>query len=167
MENNREELYKELRETVKNWTTDQLTKKVQGMLKVTDEEYKNISFCILLIFWVETILKEVLKELVLKYQKSEKQYPEFIDAIFNETTFGSKITIVEFIINQSEKFKKTYKDFFSYCRALNGLRNQIFHTKLKDIKYNGLSISEIKTQRKMFIDLIESRMKMGINFNRA
>jgi len=162
MENDTEVLYKKLKEDIKKYDTDRLLEKIKGMLNISNKEYENISFCILLIFWLETVLKEVLKNLILKSQKIEEKYPEFIDIIFNETTFSSKITIIEFIINKNRNLKEKFKDFFAYCRTLNSLRNQIFHTKLNDINYKGLPISGVETQRKMFIDLIEARLKMGM-----
>lgn len=163
MEQKIEASYQEIYKKIENWGTDEMIKKVQEMSGINDKEYKDFSFCILLIFWTESTLKKVLEELLLNSQKPEKQYPELINLIFNETAFSSKIKITEFIINVNPKYKEEYKDFFSYCRELNQVRNQIFHTKLESIKYRGSLISDIKTQRRMLTDLIQARLKMGVN----
>jgi len=132
------------------------------MSKISKDKFFDLSFCILLIFWTESILKEVLKEVLIDAMRPEKKYPALINLILDETTFISKIKITEFIINANPKYKKGYKDFFSFCKALNDTRNQIFHVKLENITYKSLPISEISTQRKMLEDLIKSRLKMGI-----
>jgi hypothetical protein len=141
---------------------DGLLKEIQRISQISEEKFKDLSFCILLIFWVELTLKKLLTTLLLDAFKSEKRYSELINLIFNETTFISKIKITEFIINANPKYKESHKDFFSFCKALNETRNQIFHVKLENITYKNLPISDINTQKEMLKDLIRARLKMGI-----
>jgi len=157
-----EKLYKNFLAKINASDKKVLFEEIQKISGISEEKYKNFSFCILLIFWVESTLKKLLTTLLLNAFRPEKQYPELINLIFNETTFISKIKIIEFIINANPKYKETHKDFFSFCKALNETRNQIFHNKLDDATYKNLSISDIKTQRKMLKDLIEARLKMNI-----
>lgn len=161
MDINTEKQYKELYEEIKNWKTDDLINRVQKMLRINDEDFKIISFCILLIFWTELMLKNNLTDTILNSQEIKKRYPELINLIFDETTFRTKIKIMKFVINKGRR-KKEFKDFFSFCQALNNLRNKIFHVKLDKIQYKGLAISDINTQRKMLHDLIDARLKMKI-----
>ncbi len=162
MENGIEKLYQNFLKKIDTLDKDGLFKEVQRISGLQEEKYKDLSFCILLIFWTELALKKVLEQLLLDAFRPEKRYPELVNLIFNETTFISKIKITEFIINPNPKYKKDYKDFFSFCKALNETRNQVFHVKLENITYKGLPISEISTQRKMLEDLIKARLKMGI-----
>lgn len=150
-------IYRDILEKIDKSERDDLTKLVKSWSKVS----KDMVFCFYLIVCIESILKKVLEDLLLNSQKLEKKYPEFVESIFDETTFNSKINIMEKMFKKSKRYKD-FKSFFSYCREINNLRNKIFHNKVKDIRYQGLLISDITTKRKMLKDLIKARIKMNI-----
>lgn len=156
------ESYKNFSNRIDSLDKEGLLKEIHRISNIKEEKYADISFCILLIFWTETILKELLSTLLLDSFRPEKRYPELVNLIFDETTFCGKIKITKFIINASPRYKEGYKSFFSFCETLNQTRNQIFHSKLNSITYGKLSIYKIKTQRKMLRDLISARLKMNI-----
>jgi len=158
-----ENLYQKFLEKIKKLDKKSLLKEMLRISEIDKDKFSDLSFCILLIFWTELILKKVLNGLLLNAMKPEKRYPELINLILDETTFISKIKITEFIISGNPQYKRDYRDFFSFCKTLNEVRNQIFHAKLNNITYKGLSISKLSTQKAMLKDLIKARLKMGVN----
>jgi|YelNatPaOPRAMG01_1025707.scaffolds.fasta_scaffold31223_3 hypothetical protein len=164
MEKDIEKIYQDFLNKIEYSDKNGLMEETEKLLVISgldNEKQKDILFCIYWIFFMEISLKEILKELLLDALKLDMKHPQLINLIFEETTFISKIKITEFIINFNPQYKKDYAEFFSFCRALNDTRNQIFHVKLENIKYKDLPISDINTQRKIIRDFINARFKMG------
>ncbi len=131
------------------------------------EELDTFIFCFLLIAYLEKNIQKTLYEALLDSQKEELKYPELIDLLLKEKTFTEKIKIFKFIIERGKSWDDM-KDFIKFCDTINfGIRNNLFHFKLNELKYKDLDVSKVETQNEIINDLvaIEGKVKKHIEDN--
>jgi hypothetical protein len=157
---------KKLLELIDTLDTDSLIKYYkEKRLQLTEEEYKAIIVCTLLIFEIELMLKKIAVDGITKPLPLKFKNIKFYEFLFTDKlTFKDKIDVIEWVITKGKTQKTKWKEFLKYCRDINQLRNKLFHVKLDQLKYKGNSILELRTQRQMLKDFIfTSRKGRGID----
>ncbi len=154
-------------ETVLNDSTEELIRKLRLMTQVNgsidEKEANTFIFCFLLIGYLEKAIEKTLYEGFLDNLKPEARSPEIIDLIFKEQTFGQKIDVFEFMMKDSPHWEKD-KDLIKLCKTINyGIRNSLFHFKLRELKYKDLDVADVKTQNLIINDLIAAESKIKEN----
>ena len=145
------------------YTTQEIIENLKKMNLIngnfTQEEIDTFIFCFLLTGYLEKNIQKTLYEALLESQKSDVKYPALVDLLLKEDTFGQKIDIFKFVIKQSTSWEHL-KDFIKFCERINyGIRNNLFHFKLNELKYNDLDVSKVETQNEMMLDLLEAEVK--------
>ncbi len=144
------------------------TKKLIEDLKMVNERNNNFlkkeidtfTFCFLIIGYLEKNIQGTLYETILDSQKPELKYPELIDLLLKEKTFGQKIEIFEFATKKSKSWENI-KDFIIFCKNINyGIRNSLFHFKINELRYKNLDVSKLETQNKIMTDLLSAEIKL-------
>ncbi len=140
---------------------------VKRLCGIDTSKEKDILFCTFLWLSTELILKESMANTLSNGLVGHKDSKRFSDIIFEETTFSEKITMFRkwFKDSENKDLSQNFKNFLDYCSALNDTRNQIFHIKIDNITYNGLSVSKLSTKQQMIKDMLEGRKKMNIPMN--
>jgi len=145
-------------------TTKELIEQLQTINQersfINKEEVDTFIFCFLLVGYLEKAIQNCIYDALLKSQKPEIRYPELIDYLLKERTFGEKINIFKFVMKKSKSWENI-KGFIDFCESINyGIRNSLFHFKLNELKYNELDVSKIETQNIMMNDLISKSDKV-------
>ena len=125
----------------------------------TQREIDTFIFCFLLIGYLEKNIQKTLYEALLESQKNKMKYPELINSLLKEETFGQKIEIFKFIVKHSKSWEHM-KDFVNFCETINyGIRNKLFHFKLNELEYSKSDVSKVETQNRIITDLINAEIK--------
>jgi len=147
-----------------NDSTEELIRKLRLMTQVngsiSEKETNTFIFCFLLIGYLEKAIEKTLYEVFLENLKPEARSPGLIELIFKEQTFGQKIAVFKFIVKDTPHWEKD-KDFIKLCIRVNqGIRNNLFHFKLKELNYKDLDVADTETQNLIINDLIAAEFKV-------
>ncbi len=138
----------------------------QDSKNFSKEELDVFIFCFLLIGYLEKMIEKTLYTVLLKSQLPELRYPGLINFVTKEMTFGTKINIFEFTIKGcGEDFREDFKKFIKFYREINyGIRNNLFHFKIDELKYKNQDVRKIEIQAKIMKDfnLVMSEVLKGI-----
>lgn len=121
-------------------------------LKLNDREFESVIFVVTMILYCEKHIEGLCLHIINR-QSAAVINKEINDYIFEELTFSSKINILEKILKKSKCYGKLIKDL-GFFRELNQMRNNIFHCKIKNIKYKGKSIIEEDVKFAMVKDFL-------------
>lgn len=126
------------------------------------EESDVFIFCFLLIGFLEKAIEATLYDSLLASQIPKFKHPKLINLITKEMTFGTKIDVFEFIIKEGKKEDwENHKKFIKFCREINyGIRNNLFHFKIAELKYRNEDVRKIEIQVKIIRDFVLIQKKL-------
>ncbi len=123
-------------------------------LKLNDREFESVIFIVTMILYCEKHIEGLCLHIINR-QPVAVINKEINGYVFEELTFSSKINILEKILKKSNCYGKLIKDL-AFFRELNQIRNNIFHCKIKNIKYKGRSIIEEDVKFAMVEDFLST-----------
>lgn len=134
---------------------------VTKLLGLSKNEAHAISFVSFLIFECE---KKVTGAIQAAMKTTSGKYnDELFSMAMDQLSFTQKISIYERLL---KKYPKSYTDLIggiSFFRKIQNIRNDLFHSRIKDIKYDKKSLIELTVRLKMINDYLEA---IGINLKK-
>ncbi|MBI2047856.1 MAG: hypothetical protein HYT27_01835 [Parcubacteria group bacterium] len=139
-------------------TTEKLLKlfPMMEILKTDEQNFQSILYVSSLILVLEKTLTFIIAGGIKSGITKELRDPEIIEFAIGELTLNSKIKILEQVIRENKKLGNRYKKLIAYLKEINAIRNQIFHSKLKNLRYKSCFIADIKTQHNMLLDYLNA-----------
>jgi hypothetical protein len=125
---------------------------------LTDDQISEVSFIFWLVYYAERKIKEqILNPLIQNITSNEykgrvEDVAEIVGWLLDDSTFLTKINTLEKIMSASI-YKDSLRDYFSYCKQLNQMRNLISHNKIDLLVYKESPVRERKVKEQMLIEL--------------
>jgi len=146
-------------EYIKKLNTKQLLKLFPKILNLDEKDFDSLMYVTGLILALEKILTTILADVIKIGLTKELKNPNIIEFIINELTLMSKVKILQEAVRSDPSRNKRYQKLFNYLRAINDIRNSIFHGKLTNLQYKERSINDVSIQRQMLLDFDEASKK--------
>lgn len=106
------------------------------------------------IFWLSYFAERELRESIFFVETQLGRNSKEIDAILDEMTFGQKIVFIQKNYNPEGKSDK----YIEILRTIKNLRNDVAHGRIEDLKYGRYSLSDVRAQMKLTIDLMNGAL---------
>jgi hypothetical protein len=129
---------------------------IRGFIKksfsLSEDQMDTVEFLSWFIYYAERSLRNILIIVLKGGIKSEDgSYEKIIEFIIDKFNFTEKIDLY----NEASSGKKAGK-LVSYFRKINQLRNDIYHGRIEDLKYNKADLRQKKTRSKMMFDFFKA-----------
>ncbi|OGI26046.1 MAG: hypothetical protein A3J76_05545 [Candidatus Moranbacteria bacterium RBG_13_45_13] len=117
--------------------------------KLSDDQMDTVEFALWHIYYVERSLGDVLVKILKGGIKSnDGSYEELIEYLIDRLFFTEKINIFEKASSTNRP-----KNLLKYLRKINNIRNDVYHGRIDNLKYDGKNLTSRETKEKLIDDL--------------
>jgi hypothetical protein len=110
------------------------------------------------VFWATYLVEKDAANMISSIEK-QLGNTDIVDSLLNRLTFGDKISLVK------ERYNKSglINPFVNFAWKVKTLRDAVAHQRFEELKYDGLDLSDKKSQFKFLIDLTTAFSKSAQN----
>ncbi len=127
---------------------------VTNLLGLSKNEIHAVSFVSFLIFECEKKITGAIQKAMKT--TSGKYNDDIFSGVLDKLSFGQKIDIYQGLLKQYPEIYKSLIKGTSFFWEINDIRNELFHSKIKDIKYKKHPVLELSVRLRMIDDYLKA-----------
>lgn len=127
---------------------------VTNLLGLSKSEIHTVSFVSFLIFECEKKITGAIQKAMKT--TSGKYNDDIFSVVLDKLSFGQKIDVYKGLLKQ---YPEVYQDLLkgmSFFGEMNRIRNELFHAKIKDIRYKKHPVLELSVRLRMIGDYLKA-----------